>query len=197
MVTDWITAVSTASAAVVGAASFILSIYKKKSDIKRKKIRDYDELSRYMDWVGRTKTFFIELLKPLNSDLLTKNVIENCIAYKVRGTIRVSYLEKVANNIKSELSETKRIQFIKFVHELSEYIYLHEAFLSKLFDKKNYDVKFSEVKEKLKHNTPIDVIYKLGLSEESELSEYVFAYIKELNDEWENIKVILNEAKYQ
>lgn len=197
MVTDWITAVSTASAAVVGAASFILSIHKKKSDIKRRKIRDFEELSRCMDWVGKTKTFFIELLKPSYSDFLTQNVIRNCIGYKVRGTIRVSTLEKVANNIKSELSETKRNQYIKFINELSEYIYLHEAFLSKLFDKKNYDVKFSEVKAELKQNTPKDIIYMLGLSEESELSEYIFAYIKELNNEWKNIKVILDEVKYQ
>lgn len=195
MVTDWITAVSTAATVLLGIISYVGAMQIKKLAIRKRKQGDIEELLHYMDWVRETKTFLREIFKPLYNNLLTEDVLKKCIGYNVNEIKRVSDLEKLSNKIKPELSKNQKNQFTSFIDGVSKYIYLYGDFVNRLLEKKNCKRKFNKVKKKLKQTAPKEMIFLLGLSEDSELSEYFFSYIRKLEDEWKIIEEFLSIKK--
>lgn len=191
MITDWITAISTASATGLALISIGMSIAVKKNAKRKNRERVCQELSGYIDWVNKTELFFKEIFTSSYSDISLQDVINKSMKYKVKENMIPSTLELIRNKMIFELSEGQQKKMNNFITWLKEYIHMYEIFEKALYKSDDSAMKFSVLKFQLRKLAPAYVLDQLRLTDSTELPDILFAYIKKLNEEWNGIEGFL------
>lgn len=194
MITEWVTAMATSIAAVVGIITIGISVYKLYSKKKKNKYDVYRKLSIYMQWVNKTKAYFIEIFSALNNNLKTDEVMNHNSRLEPEK-MEILNLEEVTEKIGYLLSDNQETELEEFYKLLMSYIGVCDNFRTLMLKEKDNNTVFRDTKERLRIECPKESPYDFDKTDDSEFSEYIAAYIKKLEEKWQDIKKILISQK--
>lgn len=191
MVTEWITAIATSSAAIVGIITVGMSVRK----VRLKKRKDREEvlrkLKRYIYWLNKTDVLLKNIFASSNNNLTTEEVVKRHSMYIPNGAPVISELEKINDKTGYGLSKDDENQIENFCKLLIGFINLYDYLKESVFDESKKQILFKVMKSQLKEKCPKEMLYDLEKTEDSEFSEYIFAYIFKLRKKWEEVERIL------
>lgn len=189
---ELITAIATSVAAFTSILAIGISIYNEKKKQRKKKLEILTILTNCMRWVNKIDSFQKRLFASENSNLKTDMVMNNCKLYLPGSDPRISVLEEVRRKSKCVGLKDKENQIEEFCELMIDfirvYMYLKESIEKELKDISENKSRFKEMKKQLKDNCPKEIIDNAGKTGDTEFSECINEYIKELNQHWKKVK---------
>lgn len=193
MFTEWMTAVAASAAAIAGVATIGISVWKIKECRKKNKCEVSRKLASYMQWLDQVEELLKKIFTITNDDLTVDKVIGNTHMYIPVGEPLTSDLEKISNKTGYGLSKDEENQIESFCGLIIKFTHLYDFLKENMLMGKEYPLQFCDMKRQLKRECPKEMIYGVEKTEDSEFSEYIFAYITKLKRQWDEVKKILDK----